>query len=160
MKPVCSLESRSWNPLLLTRGCRDEEVADLISIELSLFELNPKHVMRFCLLFALHGPQTALHGKYGLATTSCYACLTSFFSERALEGTTVRGTIHLYLEGKELGPLNEPNLRTESHFLSRETWADLRSKRDLHKPLLTAVAQALPFLTFKAKQIILERFLG
>ena len=42
--------------------------------------------------------------------------------------------------------LSEPKFRTECPFFSREKWPEFRRKRDLHEPLLTAMAQALPFL--------------
>ena len=56
----------------------------------------------------------------------------------------------LLLEGKEaiaiLTVLRETMFRTEFPYSSRGNRPEFRIKRDLCKPLLTAMAQVLPFL--------------
>ena len=44
--------------------------------------------------------------------------------------------------------LREPEFRTEFLYFSREKRPKFRRKRDLYEPLLTAMAQVLPFLIF------------
>ena len=46
---------------------------------------------------------------------------------------------------RDLEDLGKPKFRTEFPFFSREKWPKCRRKRDWYEPLLTAMAQVLPF---------------
>ena len=59
---------------------------------------------------------------------------------------------HCDLEGFNL--VSEPKFRTEFPFFAREKWPELRRKRDLYEPLLTTMAQVLPFPIYLVRQLV------